>query len=43
MEGGPARRYYRLTKAGESLLADDAARLAANARLAFARLGIDSP
>jgi DNA-binding PadR family transcriptional regulator len=42
-EGGPARRYYKLTEEGESLIARDAARLAANARLAFARLGIDSP
>ena len=41
-EGGPVRRYYKLTKAGRSLIARDAARLAANAQLAFARLGIDS-
>jgi PadR family transcriptional regulator, regulatory protein PadR len=40
--GGPSRRYYRLTKKGSALLADEAARLAANARLAFDRLGIES-
>jgi PadR family transcriptional regulator, regulatory protein PadR len=39
-EGGPVRRYYKLTKDGESLLANEAARLQANAELAFARLGI---
>jgi len=39
-EGGPARRYYKLTKAGKSLLAREAARLASNAELAFAQLGI---
>ena len=37
-EGGPARRYYRLTPAGEQLLSGEASRLAANARIAFARL-----
>ena len=30
-EGGPVRRYYKLTKNGESLLASEAARLQANA------------
>ncbi len=39
--GGPARRYYRLTTAGEQLLADEASRLAANARLAFSRLQVE--
>lgn len=42
-EGGPVRRYYRLTAEGERLLAEEAARLAANARLGFSRLGIESP
>jgi len=42
-EGGPARRYYRLTDEGEQLLKNEAARLAANARVAFARLGMESP
>jgi DNA-binding PadR family transcriptional regulator len=42
-EGGPARRYYRLTDEGESLLAREAARLASNAQLAFARLRLESP
>lgn len=41
-EGGPSRRYYRLTKEGSNLLADEAERLASNARLAFDRLGIES-
>jgi PadR family transcriptional regulator, regulatory protein PadR len=41
-EGGPVRRYFKLTKAGELLLADEAARLRANAELAFARLGIEA-
>jgi PadR family transcriptional regulator PadR len=41
-EGGPARRYYRLTKNGSQLLAREAERLATNARLAFDRLGIQS-
>ena len=41
-EGGPARRYYRLTKKGSQLLASEAERLATNARLAFDRLGIQS-
>ena len=40
-DGGPARRYYRLTPAGEQLLASEASRLAANARLAFARLQVE--
>jgi DNA-binding PadR family transcriptional regulator len=39
-EGGPTRRYYKLTEAGESLLAQEAARLRANAELAFSRLGL---
>lgn len=39
-EGGPARRYYRLTEAGTALLAEEAARMAANARMAFSQLGI---
>lgn len=41
-EGGPARRYYRLTKQGSELLGREAARLAANANLAFSRLGMQS-
>jgi DNA-binding PadR family transcriptional regulator len=40
-QGGPARRYYRLTTAGQQLLADEASRLAANARIAFARLQVE--
>ena len=32
------RRYYRLTSAGEERLADEAARLQSNARVALARL-----
>ena len=40
-EGGPARRYYRLTTAGHELLAGEASRLAANARIAFARLQVE--
>src|SRR5882724_8169743 len=40
-EGGPVRRYYRLTDDGRALLTDEASRLAGNARLAFARLGIE--
>lgn len=40
-EGGPARRYYRLTKSGSQLLRSEAARLAANANIAFARLGME--
>lgn len=39
-EGGPTRRYYKLTQAGESLLAQEATRLQANAELAFSRLGL---
>jgi len=42
-EGGPPRRYYRLTSAGTSLLRDEAARLAANADLAWSRLGVARP
>ena len=42
-EGGPVRRYFKLTKDGESLLANEAARLHANAELAFDRLGIQAP
>jgi DNA-binding PadR family transcriptional regulator len=38
---GPARRYYRLTQEGEQLLAAEATRLAANARIAFARLQVE--
>lgn len=41
-EGGPPRRYYRLTDEGAALLAQEASRLAANARLAFGRLGIEA-
>jgi PadR family transcriptional regulator, regulatory protein PadR len=37
-DGGPARRYYRLTADGRALLSSEASRLAANARIAFARL-----
>jgi DNA-binding PadR family transcriptional regulator len=40
-DGGPARRYYRLTTAGQQLLAGEASRLAANARIAFARLQVE--
>jgi DNA-binding PadR family transcriptional regulator len=40
--GGPARRYYRLTRSGSELLAREADRLATNARLAFDRLGIQA-
>ncbi len=36
--GGRLRRYYRLTPAGAELLAAEAARLSANARIATARL-----
>jgi DNA-binding PadR family transcriptional regulator len=39
-EGGPVRRYYKLTQAGKSLLANEASRLRANAELAFAQLGM---
>jgi PadR family transcriptional regulator, regulatory protein PadR len=42
-EGGPVRRYFKLTKDGKSLLAGEATRLQANAALAFARLGIEAP
>jgi PadR family transcriptional regulator PadR len=41
-EGGPARRYYRLTEDGSELLGREAARQAANAKLAFSRLGVQS-
>ncbi len=40
-EGGPARRYYRLTKEGQTLLTREASRLAANARIAFDRLRVE--
>ena len=40
-EGGPTRRYYRLTTAGQELLSGEASRLAANARIAFARLQVE--
>jgi len=40
-DGGPARRYYELTPAGQQLLASEASRLAANARIAFARLQVE--
>jgi PadR family transcriptional regulator, regulatory protein PadR len=40
-DGGPARRYYRLTADGQRLLASEASRLEANARIAFARLRIE--
>jgi DNA-binding PadR family transcriptional regulator len=36
--GGRLRRYYRLTPTGAELLATEAARLSANARIATARL-----
>jgi DNA-binding PadR family transcriptional regulator len=42
VEGGPARRYYRLTDAGRELLVEEGSRLAANARLVSARLGLES-
>jgi DNA-binding PadR family transcriptional regulator len=41
VEGGPARRYYRLTEEGKKLLTAEASRLAANARLVSARLGME--
>jgi PadR family transcriptional regulator len=41
-EGGPVRRYYKLTAAGKSLLEGEATRLQANAELAFAQLGIEA-
>lgn len=41
-EGGPARRYYRLTEDGRQLLEREASRLAANARLALERLRIET-
>lgn len=34
------RRYYRLTPAGAKVLADEAARLQANARVALSRLNL---
>jgi DNA-binding PadR family transcriptional regulator len=40
-DGGPARRYFRLTDAGRELLASEASRLQSNARLAFDRLGVE--
>lgn len=39
-EGGPVRRYYKLTDDGRALLQREAERLAANAQLAFTRLGV---
>ena len=39
--GGPARRYYKLTADGQALLESEASRLAANARVAFARLQVE--
>ncbi|CAI7978164.1 MULTISPECIES: PadR family transcriptional regulator [Parafrankia] len=39
-DGGPPRRNYRLTDTGADLLAQEAARLRANADLAVARLGL---
>ena len=41
VEGGPARRYFRLTEEGRKLLTAEAARLTANARLVSARLGVE--
>lgn len=41
VERGPARRYYRLTEEGKQLLRSEASRLAANARLVSARLGME--
>jgi PadR family transcriptional regulator, regulatory protein PadR len=41
VEGGPARRYYRLTEEGKKLLTAEASRLAANARLVSARLRME--
>lgn len=38
--GGPTRRYYRLTASGRDLLTTEAARLSANASLAWDRLGV---
>jgi PadR family transcriptional regulator, regulatory protein PadR len=40
-EGGPARRYYRLTEEGQALLTREASRLQENARLAFNRLSVE--
>ena len=40
-DGGPARRYFRLTPTGQLLLTSEASRLAANARIAFARLQVE--
>ncbi|RJQ74117.1 PadR family transcriptional regulator [Pseudonocardiaceae bacterium YIM PH 21723] len=37
---GRLRRYYRLTDAGATLLADEARRLSENARIATERLGL---
>lgn len=41
--GGPVRRYYRLSDEGQALLLREAGRLAANARLAYSRLGLEAP
>ncbi len=38
-EGGPPRRYYRLTDAGRAVLAREVERLTTNATLARSRLG----
>ena len=38
-EGGPPRRYYRLTERGRAVLASEVERLTANASLARSRLG----
>lgn len=40
---GRLRRYYRLTERGRDALAEEAARQAANARLASRRLGAHRP
>ena len=40
-DGGPARRYYRLTADGQTLLASEARRMQANAQIAFARLEVE--
>ncbi len=38
-EGGPPRRYYRITEDGRAVLAREVERLTANAGLARSRLG----
>jgi len=40
VKDGRLRRYYRITAEGRRLLAAEADRLASDARLAFARLGL---